>query len=199
LKWKQGLEVVLTLCLLVLFAGCKDIDNKEALSASTSSKAEPTSQVVQPKPTYPYYEFQGTDRVWGYLDQDSNPFLAPKFRSAEWFDKNGLAIVSISNEGQEPQFGLIDQSGHYVIDPEYFSIKSHESDNRYIAHKRNGSAIFDSQGNLIQTFEGYIGELAEGKASILSGKNMVIWMRKETSSLNPDLLQRNLFTTVRLW
>jgi hypothetical protein len=187
MKWRQITTTVLISCLVISLIGCKnnneelpesDITISETTKSETTesdttrsdtSRSDTPTQMIQAKPTYPYYEFIDS-RVWGYLDQDGKPIVMPKFQSAEWFDKNGLAIVSVSSNDVQSQFGLIDPKGQFVVEPNYSSIKAYQVDN-YIAHKNyQTSAIFDSQGRLIKTLEGFIGDFSEGKASIWNGQ-----------------------------
>lgn len=159
----------LAVCLLLTLLGCKEQPKEETIPTSDKiTETLATAQVVESKALYPYYEFQ-EERVWGYLNQEGKSIIAPRFKSAGPYDRNGIAIVSISNGGRD-QYGLIDRKGQYMIEPQYTSIFAFP-EGVFVAEKDGkNSSILDEKGKLVANVPGALGEFSEGMASLKTNK-----------------------------
>lgn len=59
----------------------------------------------------------------GYIDENGKAIIPPSFDYADAFN-NGVAVVSINAENSAVKYGLINNKGEYIIEPEYNDIKN---------------------------------------------------------------------------
>ncbi len=67
----------------------------------------------------------------------------PRFDDAMDFQPNGLAVVA-----EHGQFGLIDKTAHYIVQPMYDSIGSF-SEGRAVVIDKQGFKLIDEKGNVL--------------------------------------------------
>lgn len=85
---------------------------------------------------------------WGFLDRTGKIVIEPQFARSDGF-KDGTAIVVIGNP-LSGLSGLIDEAGHYVINPQY-NVLSRLNKNRfaYQASRDGQYGIVDGHGRIV--------------------------------------------------
>lgn len=78
---------------------------------------------------------------YGYIDSEFNEIIPCQFKSATLFHNN-LAIVSNS----QYQYGIINLSGEYVVEPQYDSIEGINEFHYFVVEKDGLYALMNSQG-----------------------------------------------------
>lgn len=99
----------------------------------------------------PFAEQDNTGKHWGYLNQQGKIVIKPAYESAEIFDKQGLAIVSVSS-GETATYGVINQTGQYVIPAVYDQIMPY-GDQLFKASRGEASSLLDAKGKVVIHFE----------------------------------------------
>ncbi len=97
--------ILMILCLLVAAAGAEDAGINEKL-----------------------YAKQAENGLWGYSDAAGNWVIPAQYQYAEDFRGN-YAYVIVQKEEEDSNGGIIDRSGEFVLQPEYFNIDSGRFEN----------------------------------------------------------------------
>jgi len=96
---------------------------------------------------------------WGYINNQGNFEIQPKYDSAMNFQSNDLAIV-----GMGDLFGIINSHGDYIVAPKYGSINEF-CEGRSIVVDKNGFNIINESGKLLTSKAySYIGSFHDGRA-----------------------------------
>lgn len=112
----------------------------------------------------PFATQDNTGKHWGYLNQQGKVVIKPAYDSAEAFNKEGLAIVSVVS-GESAAYGVINESGTFVIPAVYDQLVSF-GDQLFEASRGEATTLLDRQGNAVVSFEkSSISHLAEGLAA----------------------------------
>lgn len=82
---------------------------------------------------------KGSNGLLGYVDKTGEWVITPKFAKAGAFNDLGVAVVAVKNSSGDLIYGLINQTGKYILSPRYELIW------KYYA---NMTAFLDSKGNL---------------------------------------------------
>jgi len=110
---------------------------------------------------------------YGYLNETGAVVIEPRFAMAQPFE-NGRAVVNTSTDPMRNQYGLIDQTGRFVIAPAYNDIlllgesrvalgKARKEDAPYVGSRY---AIADTDGRILSGFlYNDVGRFASGYAS----------------------------------
>ncbi|WLR51176.1 WG repeat-containing protein [Bacillus tianshenii] len=80
---------------------------------------------------------------WGYINSLGKIILPFQYEDAFDFQENGLAIV-----GKNELFGVIDQTGKYVVKPKYETINQF-SEGRAVVVDKEGFKVINERGRLI--------------------------------------------------
>jgi hypothetical protein len=178
---------------VIMLAGCKNTAEETLTTSSpaitiiaapsvtpiSEASAAPTfTPVPELTALYPYYvtenkkvdlESHERSNVWGYMDRSGHTVLQPAFSSAEPFNAKGVAIVRGTGKASE-NYGLIDQTGKYILELKYKSIIASESIFAVMTFD-NHSFLVGDNGHIIKPdIPGEIGTFTEGKASIKFGE-----------------------------
>lgn len=96
---------------------------------------------------------------WGFINENGVMVIPPQYEFAFDFQDNGLAIVQLKDH-----FGVIDQSGRYVVKPVYDSINQF-SEGRAIVLDHHNFSVIDETGMILnpKPYE-FIGDYHEGRA-----------------------------------
>lgn len=114
-----------------------------------------------------YYAFEGENNLWGYVDENLEEVIAPKFRYAKDFS-NGVAVVMGENK-----YGYIDKTGEFVIE-EKFEIAKDFSDGVAIVeevYESSEKTIINLKGEVVGSFDSkyHYEEFQNGTAVIDDG------------------------------
>lgn len=101
---------------------------------------------------------------WGYIDDNGKFVIEPGFGTAEDFQKNGLARVSVNDK-----FGLIDKSGKFVALPT-FDYLSDFSEGLAFGKDSSGTKVINEKGNIVFKSNDDIYGFSSGLA--VMGKNI---------------------------
>ena len=180
------LLIMMTIVIAIVFAACADHETVQtsasaqnsslqtSISETAASVFSDTGETVGKVSSelYPAYIMEGSDKKWGYIDDDGEFIIKPKYENAADFQSNGTAEV-MENE----KWGLIGQSGETIIKTQYSYI-SEFSENETIATDDSGeSCLFDEKGKILFRTEGSIDKLSDGLAafSIPIDKDNSLW------------------------
>lgn len=97
--------------------------------------------------------------IYGYVNEEGEFKISPRFSLAYDFNNSGTAIVQVNNF-----MGLINRNGDFVMSPIYDSIEQF-NEGRAIFSKQNNMGVIDERGNIL-TKKGYsyIGSFNNGAA-----------------------------------
>lgn len=90
---------------------------------------------------YPAYKREGNQKLWGYIEENGDFVIEPKFELTEEFDENDLGKIYL-----EGKIGLIDKEGEVVLPPVYDAIGDIE-EGVFSAVKGESYYIMDIKGN----------------------------------------------------
>ncbi len=90
----------------------------------------------------------------GYIDTSGNLAIDAQFKVAESF-WNGYAVVAIVDENLDYQYGVIDKSGNFVIEPMFFNIVANSNGTFSVRTADYNTGVLDSSGEIIIPFEYY--------------------------------------------
>ena len=113
---------------------------------------------IQEKHLYPAYNRIQNEYKWGYIDNNGEFVISPKFDKAEDFMENGLARV-YSGE----KVGLLDKSGKIVLNTNFQYITDF-SEGRAITNKENSYVVIDEKGKTVFSSPYEINAFHEGFA-----------------------------------
>lgn len=158
MRWKF-LKFFLILVLLALIGGGLYIYSKypfgmkdvEAVKrGEIFDLAKKITKAVKEKDVglYPISKAVDDEIKWGYIDRNGNVVIKPKFKYAEDFQDNGLAVV----QGENEKYGLINTLGHYVLEPSYEFLQEYK-EGRLVASWQGNSRIIDEKGQIVAELE----------------------------------------------
>lgn len=105
----------------------------------------------------PFKLKEGT--LWGYINDDGQIAIDPRYEYAENFQENGLAIVQYKNRS-----GLIDRTGREKVKPAYSYIAPF-SEGRAVVSDDKGYTLIDERGTEVTSSRyDYLNSLHEGRA-----------------------------------
>jgi len=67
----------------------------------------------------------GDGYIWGYMNKAGDIVIQPKFRHAQYFTKEGFAVVEVGEKPSKSKRAFIDRTGK-IVSPEYHSAHSFE-------------------------------------------------------------------------
>lgn len=161
-------------------------EEKEEEKDMEKQKDEPVvSKKPEEKAHYliPFEKNNGFDATYGYMDQDGNIVIEPRFKKAEPFYESGVALVSDSND----MVGLINQNGEYLIEPKWENL--FYSEGMFLGYQSESdiTTVFDAAGKQMFQKQGYIGEFSEGFAQVY-GEGYIDTTGKIVIGLGYDLI-----------
>lgn len=151
------LAFLLVISLAVTGCGRFEVSDNAQVSEEQADIATPVPNAETPEPVdepgaagelIPFAESRGLQLLYGYMDQDGNVVIEPRFGSAEPFYACGLAVVKDTNG----KSGLIDRTGKFLVKPEADSISYSDGvfivliygeDTAARAYDENGTLLFE--------------------------------------------------------
>jgi hypothetical protein len=130
-----------------------------AAEASNKNKVKSISYL------YPAYMNQNdsgklgySSEEWGYIDDNGKFIIKPGFETAEDFQKDGLARISLNDK-----FGFIDKSGKYIVKPT-FDYLTDFSEGLACGKDSSGTKVIDEKGKVVFKSSDDINEFKSGIA-----------------------------------
>ncbi len=97
------------------------------------------------------FTYDGAGRS-GYIDTNGDMVIPNIYYKAGDFS-GGFAVVAIQDENLDTLYGVIDQSGNYVIEPIYFAIHNAGNGTFAVRNFDMNSGVLDASGNVLVPFE----------------------------------------------
>lgn len=172
--------LAIILCTVTAFTACTNIGAAVKTSANVQSgtagikqtETEPAESRIQKAPElYPAYVIDGTEKMWGYINDEGKFIIRPKYQNAADFRNNDTAWVS-----ERDKWGMIDQSGNFIIPPQYSWSPTFYGNNMIVTDD-SGSYLLDEKGRVLFHTEGGIDGFACGLSAFSkpAGHDKSLW------------------------
>jgi hypothetical protein len=159
---KRFFVLLIIVSIAIGFTACTN--NNEEVQALAKAKQIPS--------LYPAYIMEGSEKKWGYINEEGKFIIEPKYDSAADFKANGMAVVSENGRDE-----LIDQSGKLILTSQYLYTLNFSERTIVVLGDSRKSYLMDEKGQVLFETDGSINELSFGMAafSIKVNKEESLW------------------------
>lgn len=141
--------LIMIICSAIIFSGCaKGGPDKNSIFSRSQSGL------------YPAYVLDESGEKWGYINEQGDFVIQPKYENAADFQPSGLTQVS-----ENGKWGLIDQKGKIIAETKYVTVFNFSDKASILTDEAGQSLLIDKQGRILFQTRGVISELQEGMAA----------------------------------
>ncbi len=145
-KILKVISVILLVIMLFVLTGCSN--NTENENTSDKNVSE-TSQKEQKSKLTPKRDFENS-KNWGFIDENNNWIIEPKYKSASDFSDNGIALVQLIDT---QKYGYINEHDEFVLQANYTLAQPFSNEGYAGVTTDDKVGIINSKGEFLCTFD----------------------------------------------
>lgn len=181
------LAIVTLILVTTLFTltGCSNNTKNENASDKNISGTSQKSKLT------PKRDFENS-KNWGFIDENNNWIIEPKYKSASDFSNNGMALVQLVDT---QKYGYINEQDEFVLQADYILAQPFSNEGYAGVTTDDKVVIINSKGEFVCTFDD------AWYAAFCEGTNLVKVVKDKFTDRSYAFydLEKNQITEYKYW